>query len=61
MFLQENANCAWDSYRRLVVSYAKTVHRLSAEPFDAELSKLKDQLATKDRALRSAGACQCRC
>ncbi|CAK9007990.1 Pyruvate, partial [Durusdinium trenchii] len=44
----ENANCAWDSYRRLVVSYAKTVHRLSAEPFDAELSKLKDQLATKD-------------
>lgn len=48
MALQENANCVWDSYRRLLASYAQVVCEVDPKPFDEELQKLKQQLSARD-------------
>ncbi|CAE7500237.1 PPDK1 [Symbiodinium pilosum] len=36
---RQNPNCVWDSYRRLIVSYAQVVHNLDAAPFEQELER----------------------
>ena len=48
MALQENANCVWDSYRRLLQSYAQIVCEVDPTPFDEELKKVKESLSARD-------------
>ncbi|CAJ1351090.1 unnamed protein product, partial [Effrenium voratum] len=43
-----NANCVWDSYRRLVLSYASSVAKLPLAPFEEPLAALKRKLSAAD-------------
>ena len=46
---RQNPNCIWDSYRRLIVSYAQVVHNLDSTPFEQELVKVTEALNARDR------------
>jgi len=48
MASQESSHFVWDSYRRLISSYASLVHRLDPAPFDSELERVKECLDAKD-------------
>jgi len=45
---RQNPNCVWDSYRRLIVSYAQVVHNLDSAPFERELEKVTEALNARD-------------
>jgi len=45
---RQNPNCVWDSYRRLIVSYAQVVHNLDSTPFERELDKVTEALNARD-------------
>ena len=45
----QNPNCVWDSYRRLIVSYAQVVHHLDSAPFEQALERVTEALDARDR------------